>query len=194
MGVVRLLNIRSMLRFVAFTVLMSLGVVGCTGEGIRTERKDMPDGADGPMQHDRPGDIATGRDSYSGGIFGEGGLFGDSTSGNSGGGGIGVNSYLWRASLDTISFMPITSADPFGGVIITDWHASSESPNERFKLNVFILGRELRADGVRVAVFRQVLNNQNWQDVSLPPGIGTKIEDAVLMRARQLRLQTLGQE
>ncbi len=148
-----------------------------------------------PAPRDTALEVMKARQGENSSILGEGGIFGSSkSSDSSGGGGIGVNSYLWRATLDTISFMPITSADPFGGVIITDWHASSESPNERFKLNVFILGRELRADGVRVAVFRQVLNNQNWQDASLPSGISTKIEDAVLMRARQLRLQTLGQE
>jgi len=187
-----------MLRFVAFTVFLSLGAAGCAG-GIKTERAPIPEGASGPMRHDRPGEIASGKSgqAYSSSIFGESGLFGSSKSNNAGGGGgggIGVNSYLWRATLDTISFMPITSADPFGGVIITDWHASADSPNERFKMNIFILGRELRADGVRVAVFRQVLNNQTWQDAELPPGISTKIEDAVLMRARQLRLQALGQE
>jgi hypothetical protein len=69
--------------------------------------------------------------------------------------GIGVNSYLWRASLDTLAFMPIVSADPFGGVILTDWYSPPETPNERFKVNLYILDRQLRADGVRVSVFRQ---------------------------------------
>src|SRR5262249_10226610 len=70
-----------------------------------------------------------------------------SADGPGGGGGIGVNSFLWRASLDTVAFMPLASADPFGGVIITDWYTPPQSPNERFKINVFILGRTLRADG-----------------------------------------------
>jgi len=122
-------------------------------------------------------------------IFGEGGLsfFGDNKA-QQGGGGLGVNSYLWRASLDTISFMPVSSADPFGGVIITDWHTPSSSPNERFKLNIYILGRTLRADGIRVAVFRQVLGqNGIWADAAVPPDTKTKIEDAILTRARQIR-------
>ncbi|MAH84312.1 MAG: hypothetical protein CBB68_08285 [Rhodospirillaceae bacterium TMED8] len=121
-------------------------------------------------------------------IFGDGGLmfFGDDN--NDKGGELGVNSFLWRASLDTISFMPVNAADPFGGVIITDWHANAEAPNERFKLNVYILGRTLRADGIRVAVFRQILNRAGqWQDASLPDSTKTKIEDAILTRARQLR-------
>ena len=126
-------------------------------------------------------------------IFGEGGLnfFSDSGPKNTGGA-LGVNSYLWRASLDTISFMPVNSADPFGGVILTDWHSSTEAPSERFKLNVYILGRELRADGVRVAVFRQVQDRRGtWKDAGVPEETRIKIEDAILFRARQLRNQTL---
>ncbi len=107
--------------------------------------------------------------------------------------GIGVNSFLWRASLDTISFMPVNSADPFGGVIITDWHAAPETPGERFKLNVYILGRALRADGVRVAVFRQVQDGKGWRDAPVAARTDTKIEDAILTKARQLRRETLKQ-
>ena len=110
------------------------------------------------------------------------------------GGGIGVNGFLWRASLDTIAFMPVSSADPFGGVIITDWYAMPDTPQERFKMNVYILGRALRADGVRVAVFRQVQDgNGGWVDASIPDGTNSKIEDAILTRARQLRFDTLQQ-
>ena len=121
-------------------------------------------------------------------IFGEGGLsfFGDEEELTKGS--IGVNSFLWRASLDTISFMPVNSADPFGGVIITEWHANTEAPNERFKLNVYILGRTLRADGIRVALFRQVLSQRGqWQDADVLEETKLKIEDAILTRARQLR-------
>jgi len=120
------------------------------------------------------------------GIFGNGSLFGDDAQAE--GRAIGVNSFLWRASLDTISFMPVSSADPFGGVIITDWYSPGDAANERFKLNVYILGRSLRADGVRVAVFRQIQTSPgNWQDSVLSDTTATKIEDAILTRARQLR-------
>jgi hypothetical protein len=129
-------------------------------------------------------------------IFGEGGLtfFDDkkTDAAPDSGGAIGVNSYLWRAALDTITFMPVASADPFGGVIITDWHSPQGTPNERFKMNVYILGRALRADGVRVAVFRQTRDGGGgWRDVPTTPGANTRIEDAILMRARQLRNQKL---
>ncbi len=125
-------------------------------------------------------------------IFGEGGLanlFGTETDQ---GAGIGVNSFLWRASLETISFMPVSTADAFGGLIITDWYSPPESPRERFKLNVYILDRTLRADGVRVSVFRQVRDRTgNWADATTPRETATKIEDSILTKARMLRHQTL---
>jgi len=123
-------------------------------------------------------------------LFGDSGIF--SSDPYADGRSIGVNSFLWRASLDTISFMPVASADPFGGVIITDWYAAGDSANERFKLNVYILGRALRADGVRVAVFRQMLDPAGgWRDTQITDATATKIEDAILTRARQLRNEIL---
>ena len=108
------------------------------------------------------------------------------------GSGIGVNSFLWRASLDTISFMPLVSADPFGGVIITDWYAPPEAPGERFKITVYILGRDLRADGVRASVFRQRRDeSSNWIDATIEKQTQTELEDAILTRARQLRVAGL---
>ena len=120
------------------------------------------------------------------------GLFGNDkggAGGAGGGSGIGVNSYLWRASLDTISFMPLNSADPFGGVIITDWYTPPESPAERFKMNVYILGRELRADGIRVAVFRQAQKGGgSWVDAAVRSETAINLENQILSRARQLRV------
>lgn len=127
-------------------------------------------------------------------IFGEGGLFGGGSSSRSKSedSGIGVNSYLWRASLDTVSFMPLASADPFGGVILTDWYAPPETPDERLKLNVFILDRQLRASGVQVKVFRQVRRGGAWQDAKVADGTARQLEDAILTRARQLRVGDMG--
>ncbi len=119
-------------------------------------------------------------------LFGGGGP----TEGGAGGGGIGVNSFLWRASLDTVSFMPLSSADPFGGVIITDWYAPPETQGERFKVNVYILGRDLRADGLRAAVFRQVRRDGAWVDAKVESKTATELENAILTRARQLRVAT----
>ncbi|WP_374656676.1 DUF3576 domain-containing protein [Dongia sp.] len=122
-------------------------------------------------------------------IFGEGGLFGSQAKedGSGGGAGVGVNSLLWRASLDTISFMPLVSADPFGGVIITDWYTPPATPDERFKVNVYILGRALRADGIRASVFRQQNQGGTWIDAPVALNTATDLENAILTRARQLR-------
>ena len=113
-------------------------------------------------------------------------------SAGSGGGSVaesGINAYLWRASLDTISFMPLASADPFGGIIITDWYAPPETPSERFKLTVYILSRDLRADGLRVTTFRQVRNRFGaWSDAEVNPKTIIDLENNILTRARQLRI------
>lgn len=134
-------------------------------------------------------------------VFGPGGLdlFGggsDESPGDGSGGGIGVNSFLWRASLDTIAFMPLASADPFGGVIITDWYTPPETPDERFKMNVYILSKALRADGIEVSVFKQArpedaVGTDGWVDVPVEEATGTDLEDAILTRARQLRMAAL---
>ena len=119
-------------------------------------------------------------------------LFGDDKSkGGAGGGGVAVNTYLWHASLDTMSFMPIASADPFGGTIITDWYSPRGLPDERLKVNIFILNRELRADGVKVTVFRQTRDRSGqWVDAQVDPKTGRDLENSILMRARQIRLST----
>lgn len=103
---------------------------------------------------------------------------------------LGVNSYLWHATLDTLSFMPLQSEDPFGGVIITDWYSSPQTPNERVKITIYILDRRLRADGLKVAVFRQSKSNEGWTDVAVNPDTAVKLTDAILTRARELRLAT----
>jgi hypothetical protein len=103
--------------------------------------------------------------------------------------GLGVNAYLWRAALDTLSFMPLASADPFGGVIITDWYQPPSAPGERFKATAYILGKQLRADGVRVAVFRQVQQGSQWVDAPVAASTTSDIENKVLARARELRSQ-----
>jgi len=109
------------------------------------------------------------------------------------GSGIGVNSFLWRASLDTISFMPIASADPFGGVVITDWYENPEAKGERFKINLFIMDKALRADGVKVKVFKQKLDDKgNWRDTNTPKNMPIKVENSILTRARELRIEQLG--
>jgi Domain of unknown function (DUF3576) len=107
---------------------------------------------------------------------------------------LGVNSYLWHASLDTLSFLPLTSADPFGGVIISEWYVAPTSPDERLKVTVYIMDRALRADGLKVVVFRQTRSGAAWLDAQPSPDTAHKLEDSILTRARELRLATLGQQ
>jgi len=123
-------------------------------------------------------------------IFGSGGLdlFGAKKKAEEAGNGIGVNAYLWQASLDTLSFMPLASADPFGGVIITDWYAAPEAPTDRFKLTIIIQDRALRADAIHISVFRQAQNTAGeWVDAAVDPKTAVDLENAVLTRARELR-------
>jgi hypothetical protein len=105
---------------------------------------------------------------------------------------IGVNAYLWRATLDTLAFMPLASADPYGGVIITDWYANPQTPNERFKVTVYILDARLRADGLNVAVFKQNKGaDGQWIDAPTSDQTDTDFENAILTKARQLKLSNI---
>jgi Domain of unknown function (DUF3576) len=165
-----------------------IGLVGCSGadvevpEGYRTENNERIRDQYGTVWGDGETLFQRGTGQFAREDGADGG----------GGGGIGVNAYLWRAALETIDFLPLAQADPFGGVIITDWYSPPETPEERFKLNVYILDTVLRADGIKVAVFRQTSGDNGWQDVSLAdPETATKIEDSILTRARELRIAAL---
>lgn len=104
------------------------------------------------------------------------------------GGGVAVNSFLWRATLDTLSFMPLVSADPFGGVIITDWYEDPKTPGERFKANALILDKTLRADGIKVTLFKQKNIGGQWRDQKVDSKLERALEDTILTRARQLKV------
>jgi hypothetical protein len=175
---------RTIVMRAVFLGLAVLGLAAC-GTGAR-------------VQHNYPTEIPGSDGRYApsdqinrGGVFGEDGLFGGGgRRQEEQGGGIGVNALLWRASLETMSFMPIVSADPFGGVIITDWFSPAETPSERFKVNVYILGRQLRADGVKATVFRQRRDTAgNWADAATEAATATQVENTILTRARQIRQQ-----
>ncbi len=156
-----------------------LTLVACSG--MKGEAK-YPTGADRG---------ATGNDIYSQpkSIFGSGGLsLGGKRTDSDENTGIGVNAYLWRAALDTVSFMPLASADPFGGVILTDWYTNPATPNDRVKLNVFILDKKLTANGVSVKVFRQSRSKGGWVDAKTAPETARSLEDAILTRARQMKI------
>ena len=100
--------------------------------------------------------------------------------------GINVNSYLWRAALDTVYKMPITSADPFGGTILTDWYNSSD--NERYRVNILIIGTELRSDAIKCSVFKQKKNEMSeWKNIAVSADMASSIEDSILLKAREIR-------
>ena len=105
---------------------------------------------------------------------------------------LGVNSYLWHASLDTLSFLPLQSADPFGGVIISEWYVAPSAPDERLKVTIYIMDRTLRADALKVVVFRQTRQGAGWADAAPSPDTAHKLEDSILTRARELRLASIG--
>ena len=101
---------------------------------------------------------------------------------------IGVNGYLWRAALDTVSFMPLKQVDSAGGVITTDWLTNTKTQTERYRMNVVIKGRSLRADAVSVNIFTQKRQGAEWVDVATPKQTETKLEDTILTRARSLKV------
>ena len=105
---------------------------------------------------------------------------------------IGVNSYLWRATLETLSFMPLNQADSAGGVIVTDWYSNPSNPNERVKLSVSILDQDLRADALRVAASREVLQSGTWVAAPVQAATVQKLEDIILTKARDLRRSDIG--
>ncbi len=104
---------------------------------------------------------------------------------------IGVNAYLWRGALETLSFAPLASADSAGGVIVTDWYANPSNPNERVKVTVTILDQDLRADALRVSASRQVAQGAGWVDAPVQAATVQKLEDIILTRARDLRRKAL---
>lgn len=170
--------------------LATLALAGCSSEGLQPNTtpanyQGMGSGSAGDPTVTRMGG------SDSGVIFGTSKSRDDGGSGGGGGGGsgIGVNAFLWRGALDTISFMPLTSADPFGGVIITDWYTPPGTSGERFKATVYILSRDLRSDGVRVNIYRQVLERGQWVDSPVSQSTVSDIENKVLARARDMRAQ-----
>lgn len=169
---------------VFFAVFITAVISGCAGQEAKYNYPEK----DKYNKYSRNAEDPSERDT----IFGKGGidLFGNKKKAPEGGtSGIGVNSFLWRASLDTLAFMPLSSADPFGGVIITDWYAPPSTPGERFKINAFILGKALRADGIKISSFRQIRDSTGgWVDAPINKKTAIDIENAILARARQLRI------
>jgi hypothetical protein len=177
---------RYFIKPVLFSCLSLLTLSACESLGVKGDTSSYP----------QPEEIA--RREKRGTLSGDEGLvsFGGPDTEDDGTGGnnpLGVNSFLWRATLDTVAFLPIASADPFGGVVLTDWYEDPETPGERFKVNALILDRSLRANSIRISLFRQIRNEQNvWNDAAISKSKARALEDAILTRARQLRVSQLG--
>lgn len=107
------------------------------------------------------------------------------------GGKIGVNIYLWRAALESVAFMPITQADSNGGVIVTDWYSQPGRADERVRANILILGKTLRADALKVTIFKQARKGGEWTDIAVSQATTTALEDTILTKARAIKVQTL---
>jgi hypothetical protein len=167
---------------------LALITVLLTGCGTLEKGPTQAPPTAGERQRERIGTVSGNKDGFV--LFG-----GERSRRNDGGGdsGIGVNAFLWKAALDTVSFLPLASADPFGGVILTDWYTPPATPNERLKLNVFIKDRELRSDAVSVSVFRQRKTAGGWVDAPAAPETARQLENTILTRARQLRVASSAQ-
>ena len=157
------------------TIMTALFMLSSCGD-IKVENEITPDAED--RFKDSIGKI--GDDIY---LIG-----GDKDNSKPGENGITVNAFLWRAALDTVSFMPLISADPFGGVIITDWYEMPELQNERHKLTISVLSSDLRASGIKVSLFAQKRKNKKWVNIEAQKATIQKIENAILMKARELRI------
>ncbi|MFM7622451.1 MAG: DUF3576 domain-containing protein [Alphaproteobacteria bacterium] len=169
------------LRFAVF-MCFSFVLVSCSTPDIKSE-PSYPKGDTG-KRREKVGTITNNEKGIT--LFGPGKDDRASSEDN----GIGVNAYLWKATLDTVSFMPIASADPFGGVIITDWYSMPKTPNERFKINAFITSKSLQANGIKVTVFHQKRTDKqtDWADQTPNTTMATQMEDAILTRARERKV------
>ena len=163
---------------VVMTGTAAFGLAACSS----SKEAELPTPqVDAPLPRPEPNRPSDAKPDTGGGMFG---MFGGGDTH-----GVGVNEYLWRATLDTLHFMPMESADPFAGVIKTNWYTAAQSPTQRLKVTVFILDTRLRTDALRVSVFQQTKDSAgNWADSSVDPDTSTKIENLILTRARELKL------
>ncbi len=184
---------------VLYPLLVSFGLFGCAGAdssdsetySAKQEKKERQES--GTIHGNNKGFVlfSTKEDEDGGGSTGGGSWFGGSEAKPVIRTGV-VNPYLWQASLESLDFMPLAQTDSNGGVIITEWYAPAESPDERFKVTVYILDPELRVDALKVAVFRQVNGKKGWVDAPVEEGTASGLEDNILTRAREIRLATAG--
>ncbi len=196
-----------MIKPLIFSLFFALFLFGCNNNLTEEEKKAMWDKAQTQGEIIRrsgtPFNLATDKDlalsdaenrlRTGGGLMGKKANFSfleddEGTSAQITGLGMPINPYLWKASLKTISFMPLSSTDPFAGTIITDWYTAETSQGERCKLNIFINGEDLKTDNLKVSSFCQILKNNQW--VNMPSNIeeNTQLENVILNEAKKLKL------
>lgn len=158
-----------------FILVLLAGLAGCSGVSPAPQ----------PEEND-PGSILTG---------GKQGIKLSEVLGsnNSGGTGLPINALLWRASLDIASSIPLDDVDTFGGTIVTEWYQLDEADEERIKLAIFVLDRELRSDGIRVIVYLQKKDGAGWRDAGTDPEMGLQLEELILTRAREIRASSVSE-
>lgn len=162
--------------------LEKMGIGQSDSAAASASRSDVPVNTEDRLRKQR-GKL-TGEDGFN--------VLGGGDDDKSNGATLGVNSFLWRATLDTLAFMPFASADPFGGVILTDWYEDPKTPGERFKVNAVIMDTGLRAEAIKIKLFKQKIQKDNqWRDVEVHPNLARKLEDTVLTRAREIRVNHL---
>jgi hypothetical protein len=184
------------LAIMALALGVALTAPGCSNNMAQDEDSALDPNA-GPLRENR-GRVATGK------LLGDditlqgvrsGSLFSGVTGGGAQGDTPPVNRYLWQASLDTLSFLPLDSTDPFTGVIASEWSSTPDTPRERFKVTVYLTRPVLEASSIKVAVFREALNAENvWVPQAVSPETAARLESAILTRARQLRIAAVESE
>ncbi|MEL6220224.1 MAG: DUF3576 domain-containing protein [Pseudomonadota bacterium] len=162
-------------------------MAGCSGNYAADDDFQSPNPTVGQNAEGNPDDTLFGEGGLTLGSVLDGSILGED--GEGGGGNLPVNRYLWQASLDTLSFLPLASTDPFTGVIATEWATTPENPAQRFKVTAYVLSHELQASSLRVAVFREDrVESGVWVPRAVSPETATRLEDAILTRARQVRI------
>ena len=196
-----------MIKSYFFVVVFAILMLGCNSDLSEEERKALWDNAQTRGEIIRrsgtPFNLATDPDlamsdaenrlRTGGGLMGEKASFsflgdGENSSDQVTGLGMPINPYLWKASLETINFMPLSSTDPFAGTIITDWYTAETSQGERCKLNIFINGKQLKTDNLKVSSFCQTLKNNQWVNIPSKNEENTKLENVILNEAKKLKL------
>ncbi|MEL6476388.1 MAG: DUF3576 domain-containing protein [Pseudomonadota bacterium] len=181
-------------RLVTTAVLVAAlsGVAGCSGKNLASKDDDEVVRSGPERERRDPNDTLFGEDGVTigsvnstslGGLLGQPGAQGDA---------LPVNKFIWQASLDTLSFLPLSSTDPFTGVIATDWGSTPDAPGQRFKVTAYVLNPNLAASSLKVAVYRETRNEEGlWVPAPVSPDTALKLEDAILVRARQIRVASL---